>query len=265
MFEGVVLFFVDVHCHLEDEAFDKDRNEVIRRAYEAGVVAIINSSLDFEGAIKSLRLSLQYPGFIFTTLGWDPTDLDRDLVNKLHSLAREQKYKIVGIGEVGLDYYYVRDHALRELQQDLFREWIALAKELDLPLVIHSRSAGKYALQILFEEGAEKVLMHAYDGRPSWALKAAQAGYYFSIPTSVWRSRQKQKLVRALPLEQLMLETDSPVLSPILGRRNEPANILYAARKVAEIKGVSVEKVAEITTQNAINFFSLKLGLPIFK
>ncbi len=252
--------FVDVHCHVEDEVFDKDRSEVLRRAKEAGVLAIITSSLSFKEAIKSLKISHDYSGFIFVSLGWDPTDFNYDSMKRVYNLIREQRFRIVGVGEVGLDYYYVRDPGLRKIQQEYFRNWIHLAQDLDLPIIVHSRSAGKYALQILFEEGAEKVLMHAYDGRISWAVKAAEAGYYFSIPTSVWRSKQKQRLVKALPLEQLMLETDSPVLSPFLGRRNEPANIIYAAKKIAELKSISVNKVADVTTNNAINFFSLNIN-----
>ncbi len=251
------MWFVDVHCHIGSEVFDRDRSEVLRRARERGVIAIISSSLNFREAIRTLKLSREYEGYVFTSIGWNPVDLDRNSMMKVYDLAVEQKHRIVGIGEVGLDFYYVRDQNSRRVQEEYFREWIRLAQDLDLPLIVHSRSAGKYALQILFEEGAEKVLMHAYDGKTSWAVKAADVGYYFSIPTSVWRSEQKQKLVKVIPLDQLMLETDSPVLSPFLGRRNEPANIVYAARKIAEIKNISLERVAEITTENAVKFFSL--------
>lgn len=254
-----MLKFVDVHCHIVDESFNKDRDEVIRRALNSNVISIITSSLTFNEAVKSLKFSLKYRGYIFVTIGSDPLELDIDVVSKIRALIVERRAEIVGLGEVGLDYYFVRDGFLREKQKKFLKEWISLAKELDLPLIIHSRSAGKYAIKLLLEEHAERVLMHAYDGRSGWALKAVEAGYFFSIPTSVWHSVQKQKLVRFLPLDSLMLETDAPVLSPILGRRNEPANIIYAARKIAEIKGIDLGQVSEVTTRNAIKFFSLPI------
>lgn len=209
--------------------------------------------------MKSLKISSKYPGFIFVTIGNDPLEFDPSTVSRIRDLVVARKSEIVGIGEVGLDYYYARKKSVKEKQKQFFCEWIRLAKELNLPLIVHSRSAGKYAIELLLEERAENVLMHAYDGRPGWALKAVEVGYFFSIPTSVWRSAQKQKLVKFLPLDNLMLETDAPVLSPILGRRNEPANIIYAARKVSEIKNIDLRVVAEVTTKNAIKFFSLPI------
>jgi len=256
-----ILKFIDVHCHISDEDFNRDRDEVIRRALNSNVIALITSSLTFNDAIRALKISSKYPGFIFVTIGNDPLEFDLSTISKIRDLIIERRYEIVGIGEVGLDYYYAREASLREKQKQLLREWISLAKELDLPLIIHSRSAGKYAIKLLLEEHAENVLMHAYDGRPGWALKATEAGYFFSIPTSVWRSAQKQKLVKFLPLDHLMLETDAPVLSPILGRRNEPVNIIYAAKKISEIKNVDLEQVAEVTTRNAIKFFSLPITI----
>ncbi|RLI08208.1 hypothetical protein DRO32_02655, partial [Candidatus Bathyarchaeota archaeon] len=131
-----------------------------------------------------------------------------------------------------------------------------------LPLVVHSRSAGKYAIQVLLEEGYDKVLMHAFDGRVGWALRGVrEGGFYFSIPTSVVRSQQKRKLAKALPLENLMVETDSPVLGPEKGVRNEPANLPLAVREVASIKGVGEGEVAGITFENAVRFFGLRCPL----
>ena len=137
------------------------------------------------------------------------------------------------------------------------KKFIQLAKELDKPLIIHSRSAGKYAIEILIEEEANHVLMHAFDGKWRYAQEGAKYGYYFSIPTSVVRSKQKQKLVRMLPLENLMVETDSPVLSPVQGERNKPSNLPYAIKKIAELKRNNFEEIAKITTENARKFFKL--------
>ncbi|RLI30244.1 hypothetical protein DRO48_03590 [Candidatus Bathyarchaeota archaeon] len=250
---------VDAHCHLQDSEFDEDRDDVVKRARDSGVHAIVTSSLNYEEGLAALRLSHKYEGYVYVALGLEPTKLDSEDVDAVRRLITAHRREIVAIGEVGLDYYWVREEALRELQKRLFLDWLSLAEELSLPVVVHSRSAGKYAVQIVLKSGYRRVLMHAYDGRVGWAQKAAKEGVYFSIPTSVWHSRQKQKLVKALPLESLMVETDSPVLSPIRGRRNEPANLIYAVRKIAEIKGVPPEEVAEITTKNALELFGIRL------
>ena len=127
--------------------------------------------------------------------------------------------------------------------------------ELDLPLNIHSRSAGRHVVSLLLEKGAQKVHLHAFDGKASAALPAVEAGYYFSVPPSIVRSRQKQKLVKQIPLSCLMVETDSPVLGPESGQRNEPANIIYSIKTIAEIKGVDEEKIWEKVFENTVRLY----------
>jgi len=249
---------IDAHCHLQDEAFDMDRDDVVRRAHQAGVTSIVTSSLSLVDASKTLEIAERFQDYVYVCIGLDPADLDLEEAEEVRKFIRAHKDLIVGLGEVGLDYYWVREEESRELQMRLFKEWIGLAEEVHLPLVVHSRSAGKYATQILLNSGYKRVLMHAYDGRVGWAVKAAEEGAYFSIPTSVWHSRQKQKLVKALPLECLMVESDAPVLSPIRGDRNEPANLVYAIRRIAELKDLSEEKVVDTTTKNTEKFFQLR-------
>jgi len=263
---ATALRLVDAHCHLEDEAFDEDRDAVIGRALDAGVVAMLTSSLDYGDALKALGICRSHRGTVFLCVGFDPTIDDEAELEAVMRLAEELagKGEIVAIGEVGLDFYRCRSEALMERQRERFRTWIRLAEELGLPLVVHSRSAGKYAIQVLLEEGYGRVLMHAFDGRVGWALRGVrEGGFYFSIPTSVVRSQQKRKLAKAVPLENLMVETDAPVLGPERGVRNEPANLPLAVRAVAELKGLSVEEVAEATFENAVELFGLKgaLGL----
>jgi TatD DNase family protein len=249
---------VDSHCHLQDEEFDEDREQVVQRARVAGVTSIITSSLSHADASKVLENAEKYRGYVQACIGLDPANLDPGEVEKVREFIRVHKNEIAGVGEVGLDYYWVRENRPRGLQIRLFREWIWLAEELRLPLIVHSRSAGKYAVQILLESDFTRVLMHAYDGRVGWAIKAAEEGLRFSIPTSVWHSEQKQKLVKMLPLDSLLVETDAPVLSPIRGERNEPANVIYAVKKIAELKDVSEAEVAETTTKNANSLFQLR-------
>jgi TatD DNase family protein len=161
----------------------------------------------------------------------------------------------VGIGEVGVDHWVVKDEAERDVQRKIFSRFVALSNELDLPLNVHSRSAGRAAIQLLRERGARRVLLHAFDGKASSAQEGVAAGYFFSIPPSVVRSPQKQKLVRALPLDRLLLETDSPVLGPDPAGRNEPRNTAVACRAIAQLKDVPPEEVARVTTANARALF----------
>jgi len=249
---------IDVHCHIDLPDFDEDREMVIRKAKEKGIVALINSGLGSVSGRKTLRLAEEFHGYLYSTLGLEPHNLNEEEFGEVERLILENRRTIVGIGEVGLDYYWTRGEEARRLQGECFRSFIHLARELDLPLIVHSRSAGKYALQILGEEGAERVLLHAFDGSLGWAMAGVKLGYFFSIPTSVWLSSQKQKLAKHLPLSHIMVESDSPVLSPFGRERNVPANLVYAVKKIGEIKGIGEAIVENETFQNAVNFFQLK-------
>ena len=171
------------------------------------------------------------------------------------SFIRSERERLVAVGEVGLDYWVVQDEGERELQREIFSRFIDLALELDLPLNVHSRSAGRHAVGLLLDRSASKVQLHAFDGKASAALPAVEAGYFFSIPPSVVRSQQKQNLVKRLPLSSLLVETDSPVLGPIPDGRNEPANVTVAVNAIAAIKKVSNEEVLEVVSQNALHLF----------
>jgi TatD DNase family protein len=251
-----VLLLIDVHAHLTDSSFT-DVDQVLDRAKLQGVERVIISTIGLGEFPRALELLGLYPDRISLTVGFDPSILSTYEYRMFYELVSQHSFTMVGIGEVGLDHYYVKNHAERELQESFFRTTICLARSMGLPLVIHSRSAGRHTLEVLYSEGADRVLMHAFDGKVGDALKAVKGGYFFSIPTSVVYSEQKQKLARLLPLESLMLETDSPVLAPQRGERNEPANLVHSAEKIAELKRVSVEEVALITTKNAKRFFSL--------
>lgn len=248
---------VDVHCHLGDKLFVSDIDDVLRKAKTHGVAAIISSSVTPEESGRSLSISSQHPGYVYVSLGSDPSRLDGTDIERTRRAVAELKRRVVGIGEVGLDYYWVRESAQRLRQAELFKEWIRLADELGLPLTVHSRSAGRECLQILASSEASNVLMHAYDGKVGHAMEASEAGIFFSIPTSIVYSEQKQKLARRVPIENLLLETDSPALTPSRGERNEPANLIYAARAVAGFKRLDLEVVAELTTRHAMEFFHL--------
>jgi TatD DNase family protein len=240
---------VDCHAHLGDAVFDGDRSEVLERCRAAGVVAVVTVGETPDDAKRILELS-RIHGELLPAAGLYPTYLDTQQAERIETLIRENRGRLAAIGEVGLDHWKVREPADRELQREIFRRFVRLSIELALPLNVHSRSAGRQVIALLLEEGAARVQLHAFDGKPSNAEPAVDAGYYFSIPASVVRSRQKQKLVRRLPLSCMLLETDSPVLSPIPGVRNEPANLRQALKTIAEIKQLSEHEVAVAVATN---------------
>ncbi|NWJ06872.1 YNF8 Deoxyribonuclease, partial [Crypturellus undulatus] len=212
------------------------------------------------------ELAERFPGFVLPCLGVHPIqDTSPEgrrsvTLQDLHAalpLIERYEDKLVAIGEVGLDFTprFASTDEQKEGQRQVLIQQIQLAKRLDLPLNVHSCSAGRPTIRLLQEQGAGNVLLHAFDGKPSVAMEGVKSGYFFSIPPSIVRNEQNQKLVRLLPLENICLESDSPVLGPVKQVRNEPKNIYIAAECIARIKGIPVEEVIEVTTENALRVF----------
>lgn len=245
---------IDTHTHLGDPVFDSDRGSVLRQAQQAGVSFIFLVSETLEEAKRNIELSRSHT-MLRPLAGLYPTFLDREEAECMIQFIRDHRDALIGIGEVGLDFWKVKAEADQEIQRQIFEQFIALSIELDLPLNIHSRSAGRHAIRMLADKGARKVHLHAFDGKASAARAGVEAGYYFSVPPSVIRSNQKKKLVRQLPLSCLMLETDSPVLGPNPGERNEPVNIVLALQAVAEIKQADPGVVADTVYQNTVGLY----------
>jgi len=252
---------IDSHCHLFSEEFDTDRVEVLNAAYNEGVIAVISSSLgafEIHKAINEVEtVQEKTKTRVLLSFGHSPTNLSEKEINETINLIEKEKNMMIAVGEVGLDFYYIREHVVRDTQIKYFKKFIDVSKRNDLPVIVHSRSAGKYAIEILSEEKAERVLLHAFDGSYKSAKKAIKYGYYFSIPTSIMYSQQKRKLVEKLPIENILLETDSPVLAPIRGTRNEPKNLKYALMEIAKIKDISVSNTAEAILNNTIRLFGI--------
>lgn len=244
----------DAHAHLAAPDFADDLADVLARAESAGLCGIVSVGETLADAERILDLAPRHP-LIKPAAGLYPTILDPAAAAEVIALVRRNADRLVALGEVGLDRWMVKTEAEWRVQEDILAAFAALSNELDLPLNVHSRSAGRQAIHVLQRCGARRVLLHAFDGKAASAMDGVEAGYAFSIPPSVVRSPQKQKLVRRLPLESLLLETDSPVLGPDPESRNEPANVAVACRAVADLKGVSPETVARVTTDNARRLF----------
>jgi TatD DNase family protein len=240
---------VDTHTHICDPVFDPDRETVLARAAAAGIAAVIALGEDMADAERNIQLAAKHP-ILRPAAGLYPTILDPAKAAAMCAFIRQKRSTLVAIGEVGLDFWVATEAAAKEMQQEIFSSFIELSKELDLPLNVHSRSAGRQAVDMLLAHGATHVQLHAFDGKSSSAAPAVEAGYFFSVPPSVVRSRQKQKLVKNLPLSCLLVETDSPVLGPDPQQRNEPANVLLALKAIAELKHIREEEVRASVSEN---------------
>lgn len=253
----MVLF--DTHAHLCDEAFAVDLDSVVQRALEAEVERIVCVGETLRDARRNLELAKLYPNVVLPAAGLFPTILDLEQAEELEGFIREHQADLVAIGEVGLDYWQVQEDSSRELQREIFARFIELSKELELPLNVHSRSAGHHTIDFLLEHGARQVQLHAFDGKASRAERGFEAGFYFSVPPSIVRSVQKQKLVKRLPLSCLLLETDSPVLGPVPDVRNEPSNLVRSLEAIAEVKSLRAEAVAEAVAENTARLYGANI------
>jgi TatD DNase family protein len=248
---------IDSHCHLDFKQFNKDRDAVMQIARDYGVVRMINSGVDFSTNQKSLELAKTHD-FIFATLGLSPNSLgvlsDADL-NRLLEQIRENSSCAVGIGEAGLDYYHCKEQAQRDRQAQVFRRVIDLADSLCLPLVIHSRDAEQQALDMV--KHLDKVVFHCYSGSLGTMKEAVDRGFYISLATNLCRSAHHQILARNVPLDHLLVETDSPFLSP-RGGRNEPAFVQDSVRLIAKIRGIKPQEIARLTSENTRRIYGIR-------
>jgi TatD DNase family protein len=245
---------VDTHAHLCSSAFDRDLSEVLERARASGVAAVVSVSEGLAESERNLELAGKHP-MLLPAAGLFPSHPDMNRAAAVAALIRRERHRIRAVGEVGLDYWIAQEEKDRALQRDVLCLFVDLSRDLELPLNVHSRSAGRRVIELLLERGAERVQLHAFDGKASRAAPAVEAGYFFSIPPSVVRSPQKQKLVRSLPLENLLVETDSPVLGPNREGRNEPANALIVIRAIAQLKNLLEEEVLEAVLRNTAQLY----------
>ncbi len=247
---------IDSHCHLDFPKFNRDREETILRAREAGVVGMINSGISLKGNRISLELAENNED-IYATLGLNP-DIGREgedkEINDILVQIEANAGKAVGIGEAGLDFQDCKTNEERERQTAAFKKVIELAKDLNKPLIVHARMAEAEVLKLIKE--VDTVIYHCYSGPVETMKEIVDMGYYISLATLVCFSEHHQTLAEAVPLENLLLETDSPFLSPRKGR-NEPAFIVDSVPVVAQLKDMEPAEIAKSTTENARRAFNI--------
>ncbi|MHA2140199.1 MAG: TatD family hydrolase [Candidatus Thorarchaeota archaeon] len=246
----------DAHTHIDMKHFQNDREQVIKRAKNVGVIGMVTSSIGPESFRRTLGIVQKHQGYIYHTAGCQASRLTQEEALKIISLIRKYAKEIVAIGEVGLDYHWVKGVNQRKAQEPLFHQFIDLANELNMPLVIHSRKAESRATEILEKKAANGVLMHCYDGPGSTTKRIADNGWSITLPANFAKYRSRSEAARILPLDQILLETDGPYLSPT-EKRNEPANLTLGCESLADQLELPVADVAKATTKNALAFYNL--------
>ncbi len=264
------MIFIDSHCHIDGEAFDADRDVVIKRAREAGVKMMLvvgtGDATDFENFSRVVRLAEKHEN-IFASVGVHPHDaktFDAESERRLIELAKSSE-KVIAWGEIGLDFYY--DHSPPEVQKEIFRRQIKIANELNLPIIIHSRDADDETVEILTEECAHENfrggIMHCFGGNPQMAESLMNIGFLISFAGNITfkKADNLRDSARVVPLNKLLIETDSPYLAPIpfRGKRNEPMFVVETAKFLADFYNVDLKVLAKATTQNFRQLFKIEM------
>ena len=284
----------DTHCHLDFNKFDEDRVAVLQRALDAGVTRILIPALNYESSLAGIKLAESHPN-IFAAVGFHPTDLDKwedSSIEKLRSLILDSgsllpkpqeralafQNKILAIGEIGLDYYWVKEPDKQATQRNILKQQLKLAQDVNKPVIIHMREEndawfGQASIDLLniLSEWHQELraqnhplkdkpgVLHSYNGNLETAQKALQLNFYIGVtgPVTYKNADEKRNIIKQLPFTQLLIETDAPFLTPIphRGQRNEPAFVAHIADKIAEIHLTTREQIAEITSANANRLF----------
>ena len=251
---------IDTHCHVDFKDFNKNREEVIERAKKK-LNAIINSGATLGGNRRTLKLVEEYKGFLYGTLGFHPVDAskaDYSVIEEAFKEIHENIDKAVAVGETGLDFYHIENKEARNRQIKVFKSFIEMANEYEMPIVIHARDAELKAFELVKKHASDiNVIFHCYGGDLETANKIIDESYYISFSTIICYSEFHNKLVENLPLENVLTETDSPYLSPFKGQKNEPSFVEETVKKIADIKSLSPIKVDKITENNAKKVFGI--------
>ena len=256
----------DSHSHYNDEKFNEDREQIIKETYEAGVTKFVCAGYNIDSSVFSLEISKKYE-FIYSICGISPNDIPQSEqqlwkdIAKISKIVKDNKSeKLVAIGEIGLDYYWNKEN--KELQKRAFIKQIELANELELPIVIHSRDASVDTIDIIRNNKVKKAgIFHCCQLNQELVRQALELGYYISFagPITFKNSKNAPDIIKMVPMDRILIETDSPYLSPEpnRGKRNDCRNVRYVAQKIADVKELTVEEVAQKTYENAIRIFKI--------
>ena len=256
----------DSHAHLDDEKFDIDREDVINKIRTSGVERLISAGYSLEGSKQAIELAKKYD-FIYSTCGISPNDIpqtEEELWKNIEEIEGLVTYnsKVVAIGEIGLDYYWEKDLERRELQKKAFIKQIELANRFELPIVIHTREAVMDTIQILKENTTiKKGVFHCCPLNRELVKEALKLDFYISFagPVTFKNSKNANEIIEMVPNDKMLIETDSPHLSPepFRGKRNDSSNVRYIAKKIADVKKMTLEQIADITYENANRIFNI--------
>ena len=282
--EYVIIFTIginmltDTHCHLDFNKFDEDRQDVIQRAAKAGITRILIPALNLESSLSAIRLAEAYP-FLYAAVGFHPTDLDTFSAKAFEDVKNLASHpKVVAIGEIGIDYYWVKEREERAFQLDVLRMQLDWAASIHKPAVLHMREeedawigqASIDLIRILTEWHKELVaanhplaekpgVLHSFNGNLETAQKAIAMNFYIGVtgPVTYKNAEEKRNIIEQLPIDRLLIETDAPFLTPVphRGKRNEPGYVIYIADKIAEIHRTTRQQVSEMTAKNAAHLF----------
>ena len=252
--------FFDSHAHYNDEKFKQDRDELINNIYNEGVTRIINAGYSLESSKDAIKIAENYD-FMNVIVGISPNDIDdfkQENLREIEELAKNKK--VVAIGEIGLDYYWNKDN--KESQKQIFISQIGIANKLNLPIVIHTREAIYDTLEILKNNNCNKKgVFHCCPLNVDLVREGLKLGFYISFagPITFKNSKNASEIIKMVPLDKMLIETDSPYLSPepLRGKRNDSRNLKYMAQKIADVKGISLEEVAKVTYSNAKTIFGI--------
>lgn len=251
------MYFIDTHSHIYYDKYRKDLDSVINKALSNNVKKIICVGVDIESSIKSINLAEKYDN-VYATVGYHPHESKDSPSNYLFELESLSKHKkVVAIGETGLDYFYnISD---KSIQKKIFIQQLELSKSLNMPIIIHNRNSDNDLMNCLVENNISNGVVHCFASNKKFAQKIINQGLKISFTGLITFVKELEEVVLNTPIEKIMLETDSPYLSPIpfRGKRNEPSMVKYVAQKISEIKNISINDVARITTNTAENFFDI--------
>lgn len=251
----------DTHAHYDSHQFDADRDELLAALPGQGVSLIVNPGCDLATSRTAVELAQRYP-FLYAAVGIHPEEVEAMTPSDLEEIRRlAVGEKVVAVGEIGLDYYWIKDDAGRRKEQELFRAQLALAEELGLPVIVHDREAHGDSLAIVKEFPAVRGVFHCYSGSIEMARELVKLGWMLSFTgvLTYHNARKAVEVAEAIPIENLMIETDSPYMAPVphRGTRNHSGYVLHVCETLAQIKGIPVEECARITLENGLRFFRI--------